>query len=79
MGFSCNVDIIAWLYILYLPSHIMTKDIKLPTAPNKEIVRKFWKNCFFFTWNLVMDNSETKKISTRSHMSITQYTHQNTK
>lgn len=44
---------------LNIPSHIMTKDIKLPAAPNKIIGTKFWKKCFLFTWNLVKETTQS--------------------
>lgn len=32
-----------------VPADIKQKDINVPTAPSKNIVEKFRKNCFFLT------------------------------
>lgn len=35
-----------------LPTDMMQKDIIVPTTPNRSIVEKLRKNCFFLTWKL---------------------------
>ena len=37
-----------------IPTEIIMKDINVPSAPKSTIVEKFQKNCFFFTWNLLV-------------------------
>lgn len=51
------------LYIL--PAVIINVDMKTPITPNSTIVKKLWKNCFFFTWNLAgpIVNIEKKNYS----------------
>jgi len=35
--------------IVSLPQVITAVEIKTPMTPNIMMVKKFWKNCFFFT------------------------------
>jgi hypothetical protein len=35
-----------------IPAEMMAKEMKTPTTPKSMIATKFWKNCFFLTWNL---------------------------
>lgn len=64
-----------------VPNEIMQKEIIVPTAPNKLMVVKFLKKCFFFTWNLVKTqyNDTIKhpfprtRINTSTHEHTTTY------
>lgn len=47
----------------------MPKDISVPTTPNKLIMMKFWKNCFFLTWNLVYKKNQWEKVQGNSEKS----------
>jgi hypothetical protein len=37
---------------MILPRDIREKEITVPRTPNRSIVVKFLKNCFFLTWKL---------------------------
>lgn len=46
--------------LLILPADTRQKDIMVPNTPNINIIEKFLKNCFFFTWKL-KPNSKFKE------------------
>ena len=59
------------LNILNIPSDMTAKEIKLPIAPNKMIVMKFRKNCFFFTWNLNRKKKGSGQETKHQNQSLT--------
>jgi hypothetical protein len=42
----------------YIPAETMETEMKTPKTPKDMMVRKLWKNCFFFTWKLQIDQEE---------------------
>jgi hypothetical protein len=53
----------AGLEFVGVPIDMIAQHINVPTAPNSIIVMKLRKNCFFFTWNLVIRKRWRKKKS----------------